>query len=504
MPKVNVDYSNTIIYKIACKDQTIKDIYVGHTTNFTQRKYAHKTNCINEKSTNYKLKVYEFIRNNGGWENWEMIEICSINCKNKLDALKWEHEYYYLLNATLNNVQPFSYKNNEKEINNRGQTISSQGITSEKELRNEIILENNNIINNIVLNNESIVKKNDLLLKKNTLLTEKILSNLMEQNNKNAIESVKKTKFKCDSCKYYTNILNDFKKHESTTKHMNMIANKTNVIELANTEIVCNNCNRSFKCRLTLGRHHKKCTETLSEKKTNGISEELIMELIKENKELKDLLKEQSTELKDTLKDALKEQSKALIEISTKSNTTLIQNNTTTNNTTNNNSFNLNLFLNEQCKDAISITDFVDSLNLNVGDLEATGKLGYVLGISRIFINKLKELDVYERPLHCTDYKRETVYIKNQDTWEKDNSEKSKLRTIVSRIARKNLEQLPAWQAENPDYVRSDTPENNEYMKISLSSLGGYSNEEENKHVEKIMRNVLKEVTVDKNALTDS
>ena len=152
MPKVNVDYSNTIIYKIACKDQTIKDIYVGHTTNFTQRKYSHKTNCINEKSTNYKLKVYEFIRNNGGWENWEMIEICSINCKNKLDALRWEHEYYYLLNATLNNVQPFSYKNNEKEMNN-SQTISSQVITSDHDLRNEIILENNNIINNIVLNN---------------------------------------------------------------------------------------------------------------------------------------------------------------------------------------------------------------------------------------------------------------------------------------------------------------------------------------------------------------
>ena len=196
------------------------------------------------------------------------------------------------------------------------------------------------------------------------------------------------------------------------------------------------------------------------------------------------------------------EKNNKLVELSTKSNTTLIQNNTT-NNTTNNNNFNLNVFLNEQCKDAISITDFVDSLNLNVADLEATGKLGYVLGISRIFINKLKELDVYERPLHCTDYKRETVYIKNQDTWEKDNSEKTKLRNLVNRIARKNLEQLPAWQAENPDYVKSDTPENNEFMKISLSSLGGYTDDEENKQFNKIMRNVLKEVTVGKNTLTE-
>jgi len=288
---------------------------------------------------------------------------------------------------------------------------------------------------------------------------------------------------------------------------MNAVANPATVLQIPRPEsFACGNCSKIFKNRVTMWRHKKNCdsepiTNSIVQAPTNeiGMAFELVKELIKENKELKDVLKEQSKELKD----ALKEQSRALIEISTKSNTTLIQNNTTTNNTTNNNSFNLNLFLNEQCKDAISITDFVDSLNLNVGDLEATGKLGYVLGISRIFINKLKELDVYERPLHCTDYKRETVYIKNQDTWEKDNSEKSKLRTIVSRIARKNLEQLPAWQAENPDYVRSDTPENNEYMKISLSSLGGYSNEEENKHVEKIMRNVLKEVTVDKNALTD-
>ena len=314
-------------------------------------------------------------------------------------------------------------------------------------------------------------------------------------------------KFHCELCRYHTNSNKDFIKHNATQKHMNAVANPATVLQIPRPEsFACGNCSKIFKNRVTMWRHKKNCdsepiTNSIVQAPTNeiGMAFELVKELIKENKELKDVLKEQSKELKD----ALKEQSKALIEISTKSNTTLIQNNTTTNNTTNNNSFNLNLFLNEQCKDAISITDFVDSLNLNVGDLEATGKLGYVLGISRIFINKLKELDVYERPLHCTDYKRETVYIKNQDTWEKDNSEKSKLRTIVSRIARKNLEQLPAWQAENPDYVRSDTPENNEYMKISLSSLGGYSNEEENKHVEKIMRNVLKEVTVDKNALTD-
>jgi hypothetical protein len=315
-------------------------------------------------------------------------------------------------------------------------------------------------------------------------------------------------KFHCELCRYHTNSNKDFIKHNATQKHMNAVTNPNSVLQIPCPEIfTCGNCSKNFKNRVTMWRHKKNCqpsyvSNSVIQAPTYeiGMAFELVKELIKENKELKDVLKEQSKELKDVLK----EQSKALIEISTNSKTTLIQNNTTNNNTTNHNSFNLNVFLNEHCKDAISITDFVDSLNLNVSDLEATGKLGYVLGISRIFINKLKELDFYERPLHCTDYKRETVYIKNQDTWEKDNAEKSKLRNIVSRIARKNLEQLPAWQAENPDYVRSDTPENNEFMKISLSSLGGYSNEEENKHIDKIMRNVLKEVTVDKNVLTEA
>jgi len=315
-----------------------------------------------------------------------------------------------------------------------------------------------------------------------------------------------KKEFVCDCCDYITNNKKDFIKHEQTNKHKrNVTTLVTNVTNIPNAETRshdCNKCGESFSYRMALCRHKKKCvvedkintiTHSISEKNDINLAFEIVKELMKENKELKDVLKEQSKELKDAIK-----------EMSAKTSTTLIQNNTTNNNTTNHNHFNLNLFLNEQCKDAISITDFVDSLNLNVGDLEATGKLGYVLGISRIFINKLKEMDVYERPLHCTDYKRETVYIKNQDSWEKDNAEKTKLKKIVNRIARKNLEQLPVWQAENPDYVKLDTPENNEFMKISMSSLGGYSDEEENKQLDKIMRNVLKEVIVDKNAITDA
>jgi hypothetical protein len=207
------------------------------------------------------------------------------------------------------------------------------------------------------------------------------------------------------------------------------------------------------------------------------------MEFMKQSKDMQNVLIEQNRELQNTI-----------VELSKKQAVTNIQNN----NITNNNNFNLNLFLNEQCKDAISITDFIESIKLTVADLEATGRLGYVPGISRIFINKLKELDVYTRPLHCTDLKRETVYIKDKDTWEKETNEKIGLRNIVKRIARKNLQQLPAWQAQNPDFVTLDTQENNDFLKISLNSLGSCDPENEEKDMNKIMRNVLKEVVIDK------
>jgi hypothetical protein len=172
--------------------------------------------------------------------------------------------------------------------------------------------------------------------------------------------------------------------------------------------------------------------------------------------------------------------------------------NNTTNNNTQNNQFNLNVFLNEECKDAINIVDFVESLKITVNDLEQTGRLGYVQGITRIFVEALKQLDVTMRPVHCTDIKRETVYIKDQDNWEKENNEKTKLRNVLKKIARKNLKMLPEWQEQNPDFRYLDTPENNEFIQISLNSLGPETKEEQDRQEDKIIRNVLKEIIVDK------
>jgi hypothetical protein len=214
----------------------------------------------------------------------------------------------------------------------------------------------------------------------------------------------------------------------------------------------------------------------------------MILELIKQNKELQNTLIEQSA--------AIMEQNTKLVEITSKGQTNI--NNTNSNNTTNNNQFNINFFLNEQCKNAINIVDFLNSLQVQIQDLEKTGKLGYVEGISSIFLKGLRELNVYQRPIHCTDLKRETVYVKDNDTWEKDNADKTKLKNAIKLIAKKNLKTLPKWQEENPDFITLDTKENDDYLKIALNSLGGQDEEENEKFTGKIIRNVLKDVVIDK------
>lgn len=332
-------------------------------------------------------------------------------------------------------------------------------------------------------------------------------------------------KFHCIDCDFKTEKQSNWLVHLATKKHINII-NKKGVLKsiilennVKSVKYLCI-CGTSYRHMTSLYKHRKNCDEyknksqldesmhnnSKSENDSNSedekaedqkldaaiskqltlqnppVTSDLIMEFMQQSKDMQNLLMEQNRELQNTI-----------VELSKKQAVTNIQNNNITNN-----NFNLNLFLNEQCKDAISITDFIKSIKLTVSDLEATGRLGYVPGISRIFINKLKELDIYTRPLHCTDLKRETVYIKDQDNWEKESPEKTGFRNIVKRIAKKNLQQLPAWQAQNPDFVKLDTPENNEFLKISLSSLGSYCPEDEEKDMNKIMRNVLKEIVIDK------
>jgi len=320
-------------------------------------------------------------------------------------------------------------------------------------------------------------------------------------------------KYVCIVCDYKCSRKNDLTKHFLTLKHKRASMEITQ--ENKQTEFKCNTCDKLFNTNSGLWKHKKKCeklaktnNEIQTEKTNNVIDANLVLHLLKENSEFKQLLFEQQKQNQEQQK----YHQEQLMQVQTENNQLQKQlldvvkdgklgniNNTTNNNITNNNQrFNLNFFLNEQCKDAMNIEDFINSLQLELEDLTETKRLGFVQGISRIFTNKLQELDIYSRPLHCTDIKRETVYIKDDNQWEKDNHNKDKLKSIVNKVANKNYRQLSKWQEKHPNYLTMDTQDCDDFMDISCKALGGKNSNEDDKFKQRIMKNVLKEVTLDK------
>ena len=257
-------------------------------------------------------------------------------------------------------------------------------------------------------------------------------------------------------------------------------------------------CGKIFKTNSGLWKHKQKCTHTSVENELSDLDKEIPIQenqMVSDNNvDYKDMFLEmmkQNQELQKTVVEQQKQYTETINEIIPK-----IGNNNTTNTTNNNNQFNLQFFLNEQCKDALNITDFMKSIQVNMNDLVQTGKLGYVDGMSRIFVNALKDMDVTERPIHCTDIKRETVYIKDQDKWEKDEDNKDKLKKTIRNIENKNLKMLPKWQEENPEHTNMDSKKSNEFMELSITALGGQ--DDKDKSEKKIMKNILKEVILEK------
>lgn len=262
---------------------------------------------------------------------------------------------------------------------------------------------------------------------------------------------------------------------------------------------ICERCFKEYKHSSGLSRHMKTCkvvmkpfiheqneisaAEPVIEHNNNSIKGDHVVELIRQNHEFKDLLIEQQKQNKH-----LQQQ---LIDVAK-------EGKTINNNCNQTNNFNLNLFLNEECKNAYNLIDFINSLQLSTADIQETGKLGYVDGIGRIFVNALKDLDVTERPIHCTDAKRETVYVKDQDKWGLENFEHTTLKSTLHAIEKKNLELLPAWKEENPDFALMDSKENTDFIQISLHAMGPENQTEKERQENKIIKNVLKEVVLDK------
>jgi len=293
--------------------------------------------------------------------------------------------------------------------------------------------------------------------------------------------------FLCENCKYTTHNKTNFNKHLLTSKHKKC----TNSIQLftKNTTIAtnlnCDNCNKIYKSRMGLWKHKKKYIkeDTFLEKEIQEIKEEniIITTLIDENKSLKDFMMIQQQDFKDLIVEVCK-------------------NNQITNNTlinTNNKTFNLQFFLNEECKDAMNIMEFVDSIKLDLDDLINVGKVGYINGISNIIIQNLKALDIYKRPVHCTDLKRETIYIKNNNVWEKETENNDLTRKSIKHIAKKNCTVLFLFKEKYPDCIYAASKYSDWYTKLTSEAFGGVEPEikiSENK----IIKKILKEITLDK------
>jgi hypothetical protein len=335
-------------------------------------------------------------------------------------------------------------------------------------------------------------------------------------------------KFYCKNCDYGTYKKTNYNTHIISIKHKRVTDNyikgqkpaeiqPTISKHLSEPENFICSCGKEYKHRQGLWRHRKTCstehtvpsdaTSLLPFAKGNGSSSdipiELILEVIKQSKEVQNVLIEQNKELQTKLlekENKLLEKENQLLEQNEKYNEQILELAKKPNiiNSNNTNTFNLNVFLNEKCKDAMNIVDFINSLQLTTDDFETTGRLGFVNGISKIFISQLKKVDIVSRPLHCTDLKRETLYIKDNNKWEKDNEEKKKLKWAVNRIAQLNLNQIQQWQQKYPDCIENNTPANEKFTELALVALGGRGEEEIEKFNEKIMKNVIKEIVVDK------
>jgi len=296
--------------------------------------------------------------------------------------------------------------------------------------------------------------------------------------------------FCCKSCDYYTSRKSQYDRHILTRKHIEndkmMTKSSEKVPKEAETIFACE-CGKEYKHRQGLWKHKKSCNSQEPTTTENlpplDMSYNIILEIVKQNQEFKELLIEQNKE-----NQKLQQQ---LLEIAKEGK---IINNTTTNN----NNFNLQFFLNEQCKDALNIMDFINQLKLNTSDLDMVGRVGYSEGISKLFIRGLKELDVFKRPIHCSDLKREIVYVKDKDAWEKDNDEKNKMKNAIKYIAAKNFRQIKDWKQENPESDDYDSKKHMDYHQIVIHSMGGSTKEEDEKHYNKIIRNVSKEIVINK------
>jgi hypothetical protein len=284
----------------------------------------------------------------------------------------------------------------------------------------------------------------------------------------------KRTFYSCNLCDYNTTKITDYERHLQTIKHFSNISSTTVNTKNEKKMFTCPNCDKEYKERTGLWKHKKICINTICddenitdiETNVKGMlnDKDLMMALIKDNSDFKAMLMK-------------------VLENGTNN----INNNNSNNTNSHNKTFNLQFFLNETCKNAMNIDEFVSSIQPTFEDLEHVGKVGYVEGISSIIIKKLNEVGVTERPFHCSDLKREVLYIKTNNAWIKETDEKPLLVQAIKQVAKQNMDNILPWQQAHPGCTKSDSIFNKKYLNMVMNSMDGSSDEEALKNINKLV-----------------
>ena len=290
-------------------------------------------------------------------------------------------------------------------------------------------------------------------------------------------------KYFCENCDFNTSHKNDYNKHLLTSKHQNWVfGNEMEIIGNEKTQknpdkYYCEKCEKSFHTNAGLWKHNKKCKNVNELNDNEPTDKELMLMVVQQNA----LLIKENSDFKNMMMEVIK--------------------NGTHNNTIHSNShnktFNLQFFLNETCKDAMNIMDFVDSIKIQLSDLENVGKLGYIDGISKIIVQNLNLLDETKRPVHCTDSKREVLYVKDENKWEKENEDKQKMRKVIKHVTHKNTKLFNEFRSKYPGCEKSESKFSNKYDKLIIEAFGGKGDNTDEKE-DKIIRKIAKEVTINK------
>ena len=287
--------------------------------------------------------------------------------------------------------------------------------------------------------------------------------------------------FFCNLCDFNTCNKKDFNRHNKTKKHIFNVCQSKSMEKNPKPIYQCS-CGKNYKDNSGLWRHKKKCFENKEiqeskiEQYEKSITPELVIEIIKQNQELQ----KQNNEIQKQMLEVIKNGT-----------------NNTNNINSHNKTFNLQVFLNETCKNAMNIMDFVDSIKIQLSDIESIGELGYVNGMSKLIIKHLNALDENMRPIHCSDPKRDSLYVKDQNVWEKEDPDNKRIKKAIKYISHKNICALPEWKAKYPDCIYSDSLKSDQYNHIVIEAMGG-SGDNDAEKADKIVKKIAKVVTIDK------